>query len=222
MITYTIVGIVVLGLLILGTTQRKQLAMLFKSEMNNVVEKRLDNIKVAKVKIKELKANIVKLINQAGTLLGEEKRQEERLIKLETDLSETLKSARAAKDNNHVELAKEKLKLKHEITKQIKLVKIQIVALQKKRNQLEIIIQRSKGKIAEFEIKSKGLESRQAVNNLLKSTVTTDFLGDNVTDNLENADDSITIEEVKLEYVLDDSIDEEDFSEEIERDFKEL
>ena len=221
MITYIIIGIVAL-LLIVGATQRKQLTMLFKSEVNDLVEKNLNNVKIAKMKIKELKANARKLAEQAAILMGEEDAQGMRLKQLKAKGKELLSEAKKAKSNDNDMLAKEKLKLKREVDKQIKLIEEQIIALTKKRTSLEIIIERSKGMIAEFDIKTKGLESRQAVNNLLGKTVSTDFLGDDLSDNLDNADYKITVEESKLDYLMSDKIEDECYTEDIENEFDKL
>lgn len=216
-----ITGIAIL-LLIIGASQRKRLTLLFKSEVNSLLENAKNDIKIAKYKIKELKFNINKLIDQSALLYAEEHVQLESLDELKKQVEKTLKKAKKAKTNGNEMASKEKLTLVSRLKEEIDITEKHIQFLQDKRKSIEGIIQKSKSLIIQYDIKVKSLDAKTSVNKVLSQTISTDFMGDSIQDNIKNAETLALKDEFKYDYHINDISYTDEYTDEVEEEFKNL
>ncbi len=220
--TLIIIGVGVL-LLVIGASQRKRLSLLFRSEVANLLEKAKNDIKIAKLKISDLKVNINNLVMHATSLYAEEQSQKDELKDLKVKEEELLKKAKKAKEKSDEMKAKEKLTLMYRIKDQILLTEQHIESLKSKRETIEKVIQKSKTLVEQYKIKVDGLAAKASANKILAKTVATDFLGETIEDNIKNAEIDINKQEYKQEYVINDSIiSDDEYSDDVEAEFKKL
>ena len=176
MITYIIITIVLI-LLVLGVTLRKNLVVWFRSEANEIVEKHTDHIKVAKLKIKDWKANLEKLVDSAAEVYAKENSQRTQLSKFKDDYEKCMKKAKTFKVENKEDDAKIELTKALTFEKSIKLIEGNLDVLTKTREKLEIRVNKIKAHIATKEIELLGIDSRNSVNKVFKSISGNDIRG---------------------------------------------
>lgn len=220
----TIILILVgITLAIVGAAQRAKIALWIRSGVDSFLSSKLDNTKVAGLKLKDLKIKVKHLINQAAELFAEETVQTEKLNELKTQSDKLIEDATKAKKADKVDLAKEKLRLQIEIGKQITLLEESIVAIGKGRVKLESNIQKIKTYITQNAIRLTGLSNRKKVNDLLKQTNLSDINGDTLEETLDSTEDGVHKDELKLNYLEEDGDEsEENYTEELEKKFESL
>jgi phage shock protein A len=221
----TVVVLVVVALLvIMGVKNRKKLAFWVKAETNDFIENNIDGVKVAKQQIKDADEMRKKIVDEAGTLLAEEKAQLKSLDELKVSLEKTTKEATNAKKNDNKDLAIVKLKQKKQIQTQIDAIEENIQVLSKTRSTLELQNEKLRGKIANYKIQLSGLKARKTTNEALSGINFGSINGETLEETLNSEEVKITKEEVKLQYKMEvENIeDEEVTTEELEKEFNNL
>jgi len=219
---YIIITIIAAVLLVIGATQRKALSTLVRSETKSFIDSNTNTIKVAKLKLSDLKAKKKSIIDQAGELFGLEGIQKKQLKSLEEQEKELRDKAKQAKEANNKDSAIEYLKLANETLKQIELVKENVETLSKKRKMLEINLQKINTYISTNDIRIQGLSSRQAVNNLLKDITVSSINDNTLEETIDNTEDTIIKDELKLDYLTEDAILKEEASSELNDEYEKL
>lgn len=217
------IAILTVFLIIIGATQRKELILLFRSEAHDIVVKNTDSVKVAKLQLSDMKAKIKQLINQAGELFALEEQQRKEAVTTQESIDKLLKEAKAAKEDNNIILAKEKLKLKLENEKQLTLINENIETLALSRGKVEGNIQKVKTYVAKNNIRVKGAEARKQVNNLLQASNITSIDGETLEETIDTLEIKVEGEEAKLDYI--DKINDngpEEYSEVVDKEFENL
>ncbi len=210
---YIIVGTVLAILGIIGATQRQNIKTWVRSETKYFVDNNTNTVKVAKLKLSDLKVKKKEIVNTAGELFGLEGLQKKQLKTLLDKSTTLLIKATDAKKDNKKESAIEYIKLKKETDKQIELVKENIDTLSKRRTALEVDLQKINTYIATSDIRLEGLASRKAVNNVLKDVKTSSFSEDTLDETLNNTEESIIKDELKLDYLSEESSEVENSAE---------
>lgn len=217
------IAIVVVFLIVIGATHRKEILLFLRSETHDIVVKNTDNVKVAKLQLSDMKAKIKQLIDQAGELFALEEQQKKEATTVKENIIKLLEEAKKAKENDNIVLAKEKLKLKLENEKQLALIEENITALALSRGKVEGNIQKVKTYVAKNNIRLKGVEARKQVANLLKSSNITNIDGETLEETIDTLNVKVEGDEAKLEYIEQIDGDEvEEYSEAVDQEFKDL
>ena len=219
---YIIITIIAVLLLVVGATQRKALSTWFRSETKSFIDNNTNTIKVAKLKLSDLKAKKKGIIDQAGELFGLEGIQKKQLKSLKEQEKELLTKAKDAKEADNKDSAIEYLKLANETRKQIDLITENIDTLSKKRKILEINLQKINTYISTNDIRIQGLSSRQAVNNLLKDITVASINEDTLEETIDATEDTIIKDELKLDYLTEDTLLKEEASTELNEAYDKL
>lgn len=219
-----IISIVIVALLLMvGTIQRKALALWFRSEAKEIISNNTNTVKVARLQLSDMKAKIKVLIDQAGLIFALEEQQKKERKAVELQITILLREAKEAKEADNTKLAKEKLKLKLENEKQLTLIDENITTLTNNRGKLEANIQKIKTFVAKNNIRIKGVEARKQVNNLIKSSAITNIDGETLEESIDTLDIKVEGEEIQLDYVtkFEDSK-EEEYSAVVDKEFDSL
>ena len=115
--------------LLLGATLRKRISLLFKSEVNHLTNKGINNIKVVKYKMEKASQAILDLAKQAAELFAEEKVLEKKITRLEEKREDLTKDAVKYKKKNKEDKAKKTLQLRLTVDKSLELSKNQMISL---------------------------------------------------------------------------------------------
>ena len=218
---YIIITIALVALFAIGATQRQRLKTWFRSEAKDFIDKNTNTLKVAKLKISDLKTKKKEIVENAGELFALEEIQKKQLKTLQEQFTNLLSKAKKAKKDDEKDKAIEYLKLSKETEKQIILVEENITTLTKKRTMLEINLQKINTYIATNDIRVQGLSSRKAVNSLLKDIKIADINEDTLEETIDTTEESITKDELKLEYMTEESL-ETETSDELDEEYEKL
>lgn len=219
--TLTIILIVVGILVLIGATQRKKLALIFKSEANAVIKKVTNPVKIMELKLAELKASIGKMVDVAASLYAQILKLEKDLGKFIQERDEYLKAAKKAKEEDNENLAKSKLEAKLYTDKLINQTKSDIATLSEKKTALEIKINKLKLKQSMYKNDIETLKSRSDINKALKSITGLDSIdGESLDETIESFTETVDMDENKIAYTSTDA--EEDFSTEVDSEFEKL
>ena len=218
---YILISAIIALLVIIGATQRQHLKTWFRSEAKDFIDKNTNTLKVAKLKLSDLKTKKKEIVDQAGELFGLEGLQKKQLAKLQQQETDLIAKAKKAKENNKKDEAIEHLKLVKETAIQIKLVEENIDTLAKKRNILEVNLQKINTYIATNDIRLQGLSSRKAVNSLLKDIKIADINEDTLEETINTTEETIVKDELKLDYLTEDSL-EVETSDELDKEYEDL
>lgn len=218
---YIIIGLAVTVLAIIGTTQRQHLKTWFRSEAKDFIDKNTNTLKVAKLKLSDLKVKQKEIVEQAGEVFALEELQKKQLESLEKQHAELLTDAKTAKESDNKTKAIEYLKLVKETAKQVELTKENIETLSKRRTSLELNLQKIKTYIATNDIRLKGLSSRKSVNTLLKDIKVGAINEDTLEETIDSTEEDIVKDELILDYITEDSLEEES-NVELDKDYEDL
>lgn len=224
MVTIIII-VVALIIIAMGVMNRKTLMFWIKAEVSEVIENNIDSLKIAKQRIKDLKAQRLILVDKAANILAEEDAQEKEYQSLVEKHSKAMILAKKAKEEDNKELSITKLKLAKNILIQIKSIEKNRSTLKATRIKLENINEDIKSKISNLNIQLSSLSARKQTNKVLSSLNIDSVNGSTITESLAEEDIKISAEEIKINYKIDnDSIEEEaeESSEEIEKAYEEL
>ncbi len=219
---YIIITIVAVLLLIIGATQRKALTTWIRSEAKSVIDNSTNTIKVANLRLSDLKKQVGKLAETAATLYAQEIKQEKQIKKLTEDSEDLLSKAKTAKDNNEAIKSKEYLKLKIETDNQLAILEENVEILKSKRATLELNIQKIKTYIQKSKIQLSGLKARKDTNSLLKDIKVTTIDGNTLEETIDNVEEKVSTDELKLSYLTEDEVIEDSYSETLETEFNKL
>ena len=219
---YIIITIVAVLLLIIGATQRKALTTWIRSEAKSVIDNSTNTIKVANLRLSDLKKQVIKLAETAATLYAQEIKQEKQIKKLTEDSEDLLSKAKTAKDNNEAIKSKEYLKLKIETDNQLAILEENVEILKSKRATLELNIQKIKTYIQKSKIQLSGLKARKDTNSLLKDIKVTTIDGNTLEETIDNVEEKVSTDELKLSYLTEDEVIEDSYSETLETEFNKL
>lgn len=216
-------AIVIVFLMVIGTVKRKEIALLFRAEVNEIIEKNTDNHKIAKVKLKDMKANRENLIDAAADLEKEIRTQSQMVTKLKEECEEHLNKAKKYKESNDIPKAKSELATKKIKEKQIETISETILLVQQNQAKLEKRIYKLNTLIIEYDLKLKTQKARRTANKALASVQSKDVIGNDIEDNIELAEESIDGADAKLSYMESFDNDEEDESDsEVDAEFDKL
>lgn len=219
-----IIIIVVAALVVVGATQRKNLKLWFRSETSELVESKMDKVKVIKLQIKDAQVEAKAMIEQAGVLYAEEEKQQTKLEKIKTQIANVLAEAKKAKADDNEALAMSKLTLKRTLEEQKDLIEANINGLSSQKTSLEISIAQLGTRIQTFKIKMEAVKARQDTNNALKAVSKTVLNGNTVEEVLEVVEEEVKFESDKLEYMTngDPKDAQTAYGEEVKKDFDNL
>ena len=219
---YIIITIVSVLLLIIGATQRKALTTWIRSETKSVIDSSMNTIKIANLKLSDLEKKVISLANTAATLFAQEILQEKQIKILHKSSDSLLSKAKLAKKDDKTARAKEYLKLKIETDNQITILEENIAILKSKRTTLELNIQKVKTYIQKSKIQLSGLKARKDTNSLLKDIKVTTIDGNTLEETIDNVEEKISTDELKLSYLTEDEVIEDDYSETLDTEFNKL
>ena len=219
---YIIITIVSVLLLIIGATQRKALTTWIRSETKSVIDSSMNTIKIANLKLSDLEKKVISLANTAATLFAQEILQEKQIKILHKSSDSLLSKAKLAKKDDKTARAKEYLKLKIETDNQITILEENIAILKSKRTTLELNIQKVKTYIQKSKIQLSGLKARKDTNSLLKDIKVTTIDGNTLEETIDNVEEKISTDELKLSYLTEDEVIEDGYSETLDTEFNKL
>ena len=219
---YIIITIASVLLLIIGATQRKALTTWIRSETKSVIDSSMNTIKIANLKLSDLEKKVISLANTAATLFAQEILQEKQIKILHKSSDSLLSKAKLAKKDDKTARAKEYLKLKIETDNQITILEENIAILKSKRTTLELNIQKVKTYIQKSKIQLSGLKARKDTNSLLKDIKVTTIDGNTLEETIDNVEEKISTDELKLSYLTEDEVIEDDYSETLDTEFNKL
>lgn len=217
-----IIGIIVALLLVIGAVQREKIKTWIRSETKEIIDNNTNHVRVAKLRISDYNKKVINIAEDASVIYAEEEKQKKNLEKMRESSVELLAKAKKAKEDKKPIKAKEYLKLKNETDAQIKIVGENIELLSKKREILELNIQKVKTFISKSEIQLSGLSARKATNSIIRDLKVSTLDGDTLEETLVTAEDSIATEELKLDYLVSDVNVEEEYTADVEKEFDEL
>lgn len=222
--TLTIIILAVVAvLIIIGATQRQQLKLWFKSEVNDLVTKNTNNVKVANYQVKDIKAKVRETINQAAELFALEEAQNKTLKELQDQLSKEQQAARVAKDDGKKDLAITKLSMIKVLKEQIVIVEGNIAVANESRIKLEARITKLKNKINTYDIQLAGLAARKSTNEALSKISSSVGGEDGIGETIDIVGAKVESEEIKLGYIMDESEEDEEMTTaEMDKAYEEL
>lgn len=210
-------------LLIIGATQRQQIKLWFKSEVNDIVTKNTNNVKVAKYQVKDIRAKVKTIINQAGELFALEETQTKALESLQKQIIAESEAAKVAKDADKKDLALTKLSMIKVLKEQVEIIENNIKVAKESRIKLETKITKLKNKINTYDIQLAGLAARKSTNEVLSSINADSTDGTNIDETINIVGSKVESEEIKLGYIMSESDEDEELTTaEIESAYQEL
>ena len=217
MLTIILIAVGVL-LLIAGAVNRKNLLIWFKSEVNDVTSKMVNNIKVAKLHIKEYKKQMNDILDQSYEFNVAATQAEQRMNQIRLEISKLERDAASAKKRGEDAIAKSKLATLLNYKKELEGVEKHYETASKSEELLKAKIIRLEGTIATLEFKIKNLEARKATAKLMiKANGTTDV---DFKDLLEEEELKVSAQELKAECI--NRVEKDTFDSEIEDAYNNL
>jgi len=216
--------VLTLVLSVVGAVNRKKLAFWVKATATEVIDNNIDNLKIVKQRISELKTKRKSIVDKAGSLFAELSTQRKSLKELKDKLFNCKKDALKAKNDMNKDLAIIKLKDANILKDQIKMAEDNIQVLANAQTKLENINQELKSQISALDIQLLGLSARKDTNKALASLNFDEIGGENIAETLNTEDIKITKDELKLSYKMEESDlgKESVTSEELENEYESL
>ena len=214
----------VVVLLVIGAANRKKLFLWTKAEASEIIDNKLDSLKVANQRIKEAEKLRIQVVNEAASLLAEEQMQDKQLKELRDKLDNAKNEAVAAKESCKKDLAIVKIKQIKQLEAQINTLEENKTVLQETRAKLELKNEKLRGQISNFKIQLSGLKARKATNEALSKINFDKVNNESLNESLDSEDIKISKEEIKLQYKMNiEELEDDDYStEDLEGEYEKL
>lgn len=209
-----VIGIV---LLLVGTTQRKKIALIFKSNVKAATDAASDPVKILKFKLEEAKATLTKLVDKSCEIFAQERSLKNKISSFKTKYESAMDKAKSLKAEGKENQAKAKLEIALSVKSEMDILTSQYDAISANRIKIEKMVEKQKVVIEKVKTKTSRIESNIAASDAMKSV--SSMLDDLAVDSLPDIEDQTTQEldkqTRKLELIDVDDEEEETSSEDV-------